>query len=290
MPDPVLLPTVVLVMPRTALFTAVAPFAFRMIPHALTSTVLLYALMMPWFEAPLTAQFETLSELPRDASIPNVPPLTVMPLATMPSITMPRAPSSSTTGLLGSAALSVASAEPFVLIVTSSRVIVMFSLHVPLTWSTSGDTSGCASIVSMKDWPALPLTLMAGDAGPAYGVSRQTTAITSMRTIASGSTRHMRRFSFRRDSTIRKRSPRERARVDLAPATSGEHLRRQGHRETTTDGRRPRRGGARGFDPKGEVRPRSVSGGAETMPARTKAHRNASGESASRKAAVSRTM
>src|SRR5262245_52314853 len=190
MPDPVLLPTVVLVMPRTALFTAVAPFAFRMIPHALTSTVLLYALMMPWFEAPLTAQFETLSELPRDASIPNVPPLTVIPFATTPSITMFRAPSRNTTGLPGSAALRVASAEPFVLIVTSSRVIVMFSLHVPFTWSTSGDTSGLSASVPMMVWPPLQLTLMAAAAGPAYEVSRTTTAITRVRTIEQGVTRH----------------------------------------------------------------------------------------------------
>src|SRR5207253_2190860 len=40
-----------------------------------------------------------------------------------------------------SAATMVTGAMPFVLIVTSSRAITIFSVHVPLTWITRGVTS-----------------------------------------------------------------------------------------------------------------------------------------------------
>src|SRR5438876_3716294 len=40
-----------------------------------------------------------------------------------------------------SAATMVTGAMPFVLIVTSSRAITTFSVHVPLTWITRGVTS-----------------------------------------------------------------------------------------------------------------------------------------------------
>src|SRR5437773_8022496 len=96
---------------------------------------------MPSDELPVTAQFLTSRVLPRDALIPFVPPVSVMPFAITPSIVMRRAPSRRSTGWALSAAVMVAEAMPFVLIVTSSRAITRFSVHVPLTWTTRGVTS-----------------------------------------------------------------------------------------------------------------------------------------------------
>src|SRR6266542_5568330 len=96
---------------------------------------------MPSDELPVTAQCLTSRELPRDALIPFVPPVSVMPFAITPSIAMRRAPSRRSTGWVLSRAMMVAEAMPFVLIVTSSRVRTMLSVHVPLTRMTRGVTS-----------------------------------------------------------------------------------------------------------------------------------------------------